>query len=164
MVLSPVQNKTAQRLAFVCLLSGFILFAAGSLTEYRWIGQGIGVVSLVAGIQYLVRFVFARYRYILEYTDDGGCDLIVCRTTGGKDIKLCHISMGGVSQVVPREKKNVKAQKVYNYCQNFGTKGVSVIYEDGGRLTEIILEADAAFTDALISSMNTPDGDMKFAM
>jgi len=160
----PPKNSLASRLAFVNILAGFIFFAAGSVTHYKWIGQAIGVIAIVAGIQFLVRFVLCEYRYILEYADDGGCDLIVCKRTGKNDIKVCHISMGCVTEITGREKKKVKTSKIFNYCQNFGAKGISVIYEDGDRLCEIILEADTAFADALRSSMGFAEGDMNFAM
>ena len=160
----PKKTKKASTLSFFFFLSGFLFFAAGAFTKFRWIGQGVGVILLVCGIQFLVRFVLSEYRYILEYTDDGGCELIVCKRTGKNDIKVCHISMGNVTEVVEREKKKIKADKIYNYCQNLGALGVSVVFEDGDKVCEVILEADKAFTDALRSAMSSADGDMTFAM
>jgi len=160
----PKKTALARRLAFVNLLCGIIFFAVGSATEMQWIGQCIGLIAIVAGVQFLIRFVMTDYTYIIEDSEDGDVCLIVYKKTGGKEIKLCHISLYYVTNVCERVKKNEKADKVYNYCQNFGARAVSVMYEDSDKLCEIIIEADKAFTDAINERIGKGSGETNFAM
>lgn len=161
----PKKTPTARRLSFLFLITGFFLMAMSSFLLSPAIFQLIAVLLLVAGLQILVRYMLSDYRYIIDDRDDGASDLIVCKRQGKKDVKLCHVSIFCIEAVKPRQ-SGEKADRRYNYVQNPDAKAYSVLFSDGDRRCEVIIECDGSFADAITARMGGTGsgGGTTFAM
>lgn len=164
MIYVPEKDGKAKKLAFGFMLIGISLFCVGSTMSLKWIPQVVGLVMIVTGLQFLTRFVMSDFRYIIEDSDDGGADLLVFKKQGRSDVKVCHVSLFYVTDVYRHSEKKQKCDKVYSYVQNSGVDGWSVIYEDGDRLCEVIIEADEVFVDAIRQRIGKDGDGTKFAM
>ncbi len=164
MVCIPQKEKKAQRLSFLFILSGILLMGISTVLLYRVVFQLISAILVVTGIQLLVRFVLSDYRYIIDDRDDGTAELFVYRKQGKRDILVCRISLSAVVENFTRGTKKADAKARYNYTQNLGAVGHSLVFDDGGKCVEIIIEPDAEFIDAINARIGIGEGDFGFMM
>lgn len=157
------ENKT-RRLSFWCIISGILVMGLSSLIPYRAILQLAAIVLVIIGIQLLVRFVLSDYRYIINDCDDGTAELLVYKKQGRQDTLVCRISLSAVIENFDRENKKPQSDKCYNYMQNPGAKGYSLIFMDGEKRTEIIIEPDTVFINAINARIGVGEGDFTFVM
>ncbi len=164
MTYTPKKTPTARRLAFLFILTGFVLMALSSFLPYKAVFQLIAIALLVAGLQVLVRYVLSDYRYIIDDRDNGTSDLLVFKKQGKKDVKLCHVSIFCIESIDKSAKKNI-ADKKYNYVQNPLAETYSVVFLDGDKRCEVILECGAEFAAAVNCRMGGENiGGTTFAM
>ncbi len=164
MVCIPKKEKKAQWLSFSCILSGILLMGISSVIEYRVIFQLIAVILVVAGIQLLVRFVLSDYRYIIDDRDDGTAELFVYQKQGKRDVLVCRISLSSVVEMFTRGTKKAEVKARYNYTQNLGAVGHSLVFDDGDKCVEVIIEPDAEFINAINARIGVGEGDFGFMM
>ena len=164
MIYLPKKEKKAQRLSFVCILSGILLMGVSTLLEYKVIFQFISAALVVTGIQLLVRFVLSDYRYIIDDRDDGSAELFIYKKQGRRDELVCRISLSSVTEFYESGKKKPAVGARYNYTQNLFAKGYSLIFADGEKNTEIIIEPDTAFINAINARIGVGEGDFGFMM
>lgn len=164
MVCIPKKEKKAQWLSFSCILSGILLMGISSLLDYRVVFQLIAVILVVAGIQLLVRFVLSDYRYIIDDREDGTAELIIYRKQGKRDVLVCRMSLSAVVELFPRGTKKTQVNTCYNYTQNLGTAGHSLIFDDGDKRVEVIIEPDTEFINAINARIGVGEGDFGFMM
>lgn len=159
----PKKNGKAAYLSLLFIITGIVLFALSGILSYAWLFQLAAVALFVAGIQILVRFVLSDFKYVIDDLDDGSSDFIVYKTQGKNKIKVCHISLSFAEEIYSGKCKS-DADRRYNYVQNTGTETVSIIFHDGDKKIEIIIESDNAFTDAIKARMGSGDGNTAFVM
>ncbi len=159
----PKKNGKAAYLSLMFIITGVVLFAISGMLTYAWLFQLTAVALSVAGIQFLVRFVLSDFKYVIDDLDDGSSDFIVYKTQGKNKIKVCHISLSS-AEAIYSEKTKQRADRRYNYVQNTCADTTRIIFLDGDSRIEIIIEVDAAFTDAIKARMGSGDGNTAFAM
>ncbi len=159
----PKKNGKASYLSMLFIVTGIVLFAFSGMFPYTWLFQLAAVALSVAGIQVLVRFVLSDFKYVIDDLDDGSSDFIVYKTQGKNKIKVCHISLSSAEEIYSGKPKR-STDRRYNYVQNTGADTSSIIFLDGDSRIEIIIEADAAFTQAIKERMGSGNGTTAFAM
>ncbi len=164
MVYCPQKEKKAQRLSFISVLSGLLLMGVSSFLEYKVIFQFVSAALVVTGIQLLVRFVLSDFRYIIDDRDDGSAELIIYKKQGRRDELVCRISLSSVTELYEYGAKKSNANSRYNYTQNLFAKGYSLIFADGDKNTEIIIEPDTSFINAINERIGVGEGDFGFMM
>ena len=164
MVCIPKKEKKTERLSFSCILSGILSMGISSIFDYRVIFQIISVALIVAGIQLLVRFVLSDYRYLIDDRDDGTAELFVYRKQGKRDVLVCRMSLSAVVEMFAFGTKKAEVKARYNYTQNFGAVGYSLIFDDGDKCVEVIIEPDAEFINAINARIGIGEGDFGFMM
>ncbi len=160
----PKKENKARRVSFWCIISGIIVMGFSSLVPYRALLQLAAMVLVIIGIQLLVRFVLSDYRYIINDCDNGTAELLIYKKQGSRDTLVCRISLSAVIENFERENKKPQADKCYNYTQNLGAKAYSLIFLDGEKRVEIIIEPDTAFVNAINARIGVGEGDFTFVM
>ena len=164
MICVPKKEKKAQRLSFITILGGILLMGVSSVLGYKVVFQLIAAALVVTGIQLLVRFVLSDFRYIIDDRDDGSAELIVYKKQGRRDELVCRISLSSVTEFYERGTKKQDVNMRYNYTQNLFANGYSLIFADGDKNTEIIIEPDASFINAINARIGVGEGDFGFMM
>ena len=164
MICVPKKEKKAQQLSFICILGGILLMGVSSMLVYKVVVQFVSAVLVVTGIQLLVRFVLSDFRYIIDDRDDGSAELIIYKKQGRRDELVCRVSLSSVTELCVRGTKRQAADARYNYTQNLFAKGYSLIFVDGEKNTEIIIEPDLSFINAINARIGVGEGDFGFMM
>lgn len=162
----PKKNNKALNIACALIIIGIIVFAMSNYIIYPALFQLISLGAIVAGVFLLTRYVLPEYRYIIDDREDGNSDLIVIKKQGSREIKVCHIALSAVSEVICEKYGRVKCDERYNYAVNIASDTVCVIFSDGDRTSCVMLEADAAFCDELKcrTGSSGTENDITFAM
>ena len=164
MICVPKKEKKAQHLSFISILGGILLMGVSSVLGYKVVFQLIAAALIVTGIQLLVRFVLSDFRYIIDDRDDGSAELFIYKKQGRRDELVCRISLSRVTEFYERGTKKHDANMRYNYTQNLFAKGYSLIFADGDKNTEIIIEPDTSFINAINARIGVGEGDFGFMM
>ncbi len=159
----PKKNGKASKLAILFIATGIALFIFSGILPYIWFFQLAAVALTVAGIQFLVRFVLSDFKYVIDDLDDGTSDFIVYKIQGKNKIKVCHISLFSAEEILNGQ-KCPSADRRYNYVQNLDGEKSSIVFLDGDKKIEIIIEADSAFLNAINIRMGKGEGNITFAM
>lgn len=160
----PMPDGKAKKLAFLLIITGFLLMLFSSFLPYAAAFQAISFALIIAGVFLLQRYVLCEFRYIVDDRDDGSADLLVYRKQGRNDVKVCHVSLLNVTDIYKYgEKKDTKAAR-YAYNRNMTDDKYIVCVLDGERATEIILEPSDAFLAFVRERVGGGGGDKSFAM
>ena len=163
---TPMKNQKGKIISLVLLIFGATVFGLSVLVEYSAVFQMIALGLIVGGIQILIRFVLCEHIYIIEDRDDGTSDFIVIKKQGSRETKVCHLSLSSVDNIYRRGEKQIKSDLRYNYSQNIGAVAYGMIYTDGNKTVEVIIEADERFAGALRERMggDGTENSVAFAM
>lgn len=160
----PKPDGTAKKLAFLFILTGFVLMLFSSVLPYAAVFQAISFALIIAGVFLLQRYVLCEFRYIVDDRDDGSADLLVYRKQGKNDVKVCHVSLLNVTDIYKfGEKKDTKAAR-YAYNRNMSDDKYVICVLDDERTTEIVLEVNDAFLTFIRERAGGGGGDKSFAM
>ena len=160
----PKPQKKAQNLSLLFILTGFVLAMISEIFPYKFIFQLVAVALIGAGIQLLTRFVLTDFRYIIDDKDDGTADLIIYKRQGRREAKVCHVGMANVIEIFKKGEKNVPSNRRFNYCRNLTEDAWVVHLRDGEKTTEVWIEPDAAFLQAMQARAGIGDAGDSFVM
>ncbi len=152
MTYQPIKNGKARRTSFIWLLCGILVTMASGALPYAGLFQLAGIVCVVVGTAFLVRYVLSDFVYQIDDRDDGASDFLVYKKQGQREMKVCHIDLAKAVDILPRADMKAYAaehgrtKQRFSYTQNPGRAAEQVLlFQDGGEVVEVIFEPDAAF-------------------
>ena len=134
--------------------------------------QIAAIALMVVGLQILIRFGLSKFRYVLEDGDDGTTDLMIFKSQGSREAKVCHVALTKVEAIFKLtdepefQKKYGKTSNRFNYCQNMGKEFQTILlFRDGENLIEVRFEPDKTMLEAIKSRIGgSENGGRGFAM
>lgn len=148
MVYLPKENGKSRKISFIFMVAAVLLWMLSGLQfKFYAIFQIIAIAFMVVGLQILIRFVMSDFRYVVEFDDDGEGDLLIFKSQGNREVKVCHVALSKVTAVFKlTDKPNFqeeygKTANRFNYCRNMGKENQWILlFRDGEKLIEVRFE------------------------
>lgn len=156
----PKTNRAGEITAvFLIILSMISYGFTFSAIPFRGVLMFLFFVSLVFGIQFLIRFGMTAYHYELQ--DD---NFIVVKTVGRRSTIVCNLTLKTALGIVSGDKVSSIPQNFghisqkYNYCQNmFSKNSYYYLFEFNGKNGMIKFEPDDAFLEEFKQRMSAKE-------
>ena len=169
----PKENGKARKISFIIMVFAVLLWMTSAFEfAFRAVVQIAAIGLMVVGLQILIRYGLSKFRYVLEDGDDGTTDLMIFKSQGSREAKVCHVALTKVEAIFKLidepefQKKYGKTANRFNYCQNMGKENQWILlFCDGENLIEVRFEPNDAMVSEINKRIGTTDVDGRgFAM